>query len=322
MRDALLDEWHPIAASEELPEGEVLAASLLGQELALWRGEGGVHAWPDLCLHRGARLSLGKVAQSCLRCPYHGWTYSEEGQCVAIPAHPGVRPPQRAHILPFPAMERYGAIWVSLGTCPGNPPSFPEWDDLSLAKTRCGPYRVNASAPRLLENFLDVGHLPIVHQGILGDPRRPEIPAYRVERRPEGGWIAADIPVWQPDPDGSGQAQTVSYTYEILRPLAARFQKTGEGKKRYGILAAVHPIGPRESALWMWHFWDPEKGATAEEIRAHQERVFAQDRPVVESQRPELLPLDLQVELHLPSDRLAIAYRRWLAELGVGFGTA
>ncbi|MDD4932224.1 MAG: aromatic ring-hydroxylating dioxygenase subunit alpha [Methylacidiphilaceae bacterium] len=321
MRDALLDEWHPVAASEELPQGRILPASLLDTELVLWRGAGGVHAWPDLCIHRGARLSLGRIAQNCLHCPYHGWIYSEDGRCLSIPAHPSLPPPRRAHVIPFRAAERYGVIWVSLGTPAGEPPLFPEWDDGSLAKTRCGPYRAQASAPRLIENFLDLAHLPIVHQGILGDPNRAAMPAYAVGRRLEGGWIAADIPVWQPDPDGSGRAQTVSYTYEILRPLTARFRKTGEGK-RYGILASVHPIGSRESAFWMWNFWDPREGVTAEEIQAHQERVFAQDRPIVESQRPELLPLDLQAELHLASDRLAVTYRRWLSELGVGFGTS
>jgi hypothetical protein len=43
---------------------------------------------------------------------------------------------------------------------------------------------------------------------------------------------------------------------------------------------------------------------------------------VVESQRPELLPLDLQSELHLRSDRMAIAYRKWLREIGFRYGTA
>ncbi len=47
-----------------------------------------------------------------------------------------------------------------------------------------------------------------------------------------------------------------------------------------------------------------------------------QDVPIVESQRPELLPLDLQAELHLRSDRTAIAYRKWLREPGLTFGTA
>ena len=64
--------------------------------------------------------------------------------------------------------------------------------------------------------------------------------------------------------------------------------------------------------------WDiPEQ-----DLIDYQDEIFGQDRPIVQSQRPELLPLDLQAELHLKSDRTAIAYRRWLNELGVTFGTS
>ena len=59
-----------------------------------------------------------------------------------------------------------------------------------------------------------------------------------------------------------------------------------------------------------------------QELINWQDRIFAQDRPILQSQRPELLPLDLQAELHLRSDRTAIAYRRWLNQLGLTFGTA
>jgi vanillate O-demethylase monooxygenase subunit len=58
------------------------------------------------------------------------------------------------------------------------------------------------------------------------------------------------------------------------------------------------------------------------ELLEFQDRVTEQDRVVVESQRPELLPLDLQAELHLRSDRMAIAYRKWLREIGFTYGTA
>lgn len=61
---------------------------------------------------------------------------------------------------------------------------------------------------------------------------------------------------------------------------------------------------------------------TDEEIRAFQNIITLQDIPIVESQRPELLPLDLQEELHLRSDRTAITYRKWLRQLGLTFGTA
>ena len=43
-----------------------------------------------------------------------------------------------------------------------------------------------------------------------------------------------------------------------------------------------------------------------EELVTWQDGIFAQDLPILESQRPELLPLDLQAELHLRSDRLVI----------------
>ena len=59
-----------------------------------------------------------------------------------------------------------------------------------------------------------------------------------------------------------------------------------------------------------------------QEFRDFQDTITAQDIRIVNSQRPELLPLDLQAELHLRSDQLAIAYRRWLKQLGLQYGTA
>jgi vanillate O-demethylase monooxygenase subunit len=47
------------------------------------------------------------------------------------------------------------------------------------------------------------------------------------------------------------------------------------------------------------------------------ELIVSQDRPIVESQRPEELPVDLTEELHIKSvDRVSVEYRRWLDELG------
>ncbi len=50
--------------------------------------------------------------------------------------------------------------------------------------------------------------------------------------------------------------------------------------------------------------------------------ISLQDVPIVESQQSELLPLDVQAELHVRSDRTAVAYRKWLRELGLTFGIA
>src|SRR5437879_7579159 len=85
------------------------------------------------------------------------------------------------------------------------------------------------------------------------------------------------------------------------------------------MLLSVTPHDPVDSSAWMWMAMDYEPTS---EMVDFQDRIFAQDRPILESQRPELLPLDLQAELHLRSDRTAIAYRRWLRELGVRTGAS
>ena len=56
--------------------------------------------------------------------------------------------------------------------------------------------------------------------------------------------------------------------------------------------------------------------------RLWQDGIFAQARPIPESQRPELLPLDLAAELNVRADCIAVMCRRWLRQLGLTFGTA
>ena len=190
---------------------------------------------------------------------------------------------------------------------------------LAIHKVHCGPYHYNASGPRAVENFLDVTHFPFVHQGYLGDPSHPEISDYEAEIS-VNGVVARDIVVWQPDPDGSGRGADVTYTYTVVRPLTAYFVKSSAGPK-FAMYFTVTPVSERSSIAWTYVAKDYEN-IPDEETQQFEDMITLQDVPIVESQRPELLPLDLQAELHLRSDRTAIAYRKWLRELGVTFGTA
>jgi phenylpropionate dioxygenase-like ring-hydroxylating dioxygenase large terminal subunit len=83
-------------------------------------------------------------------------------------------------------LERYGLIWVALGQPTHDLPPFPEWEKVAYRKILCGPYRIKASGPRLVENFLDIAHFPFVHAGILGVPSHPEIADYDARIEPEG----------------------------------------------------------------------------------------------------------------------------------------
>lgn len=308
----LVGDWHAVALSGDVGDDTPYPVVLLGREVLLWRHGGRVRAWQDLCRHRGTRLSLGRVQRGRLVCAYHGWAYDGEGRCVHIPAHPDQPPPDKACLLPYSSCEHWGLVWVCLGTPAHELPPVSEGRLIP-----CGPYEFAAAAPRVVENFLDVGHFPFVHEGILGDPAHPEISDYQVETGPDGITVR-DVEVYQPDPDGTGVGARVSYTYRVFRPLQAWFTK-GQG---FAILLAVTPVSERQSVAFMVLSMSYGHEIPEEELRAFQDRIVAQDRPIVESQRPELLPLDLAAELHLRSDRAALAYRRWLRELGMTFGTA
>jgi phenylpropionate dioxygenase-like ring-hydroxylating dioxygenase large terminal subunit len=312
----LINEWHVVGRSADLAEGQLMPARVLGEDVVIWRLNGQALAWQDLCIHRGTRLSLGQVEGETLVCPYHGWSYNSEGKCVRIPAHPGQTPPEKARVKVYRATERYGAVWVSLGQPQPDLPPFPEWDDPTYHSVVSGPHPYHAHAPRAIENFLDMAHLPFVHAGYLGEPEHAEVNDYEVQVGPEG-IVAEDIRMWQPDPDGTGIGATVSYTFRVLRPLMAYF-----GKEKYAAILAVTPVDDTYSVGWMFPCVQGRNDVPDANILAFQKLIIDQDVPIVESQRPELLPLDLQAELHLRSDRTAIAYRKWLKELGVIFGVA
>lgn len=316
----LVNDWHILGKSEDIQEGKPYPFRLLGEDLVLWRSGGQVMAWKDLCIHRGARLSMGSIKEDHLACPYHGWEYESSGQCVRFPAHPGQVPPPKARAFSYQIKEQYGLVWVSLGNPQQDIPPFPEWPDPSFRKVLCGPYTMEATGPRAIENFLDVAHFPFVHGGLLGDQAHPEVEEYEAEITAEGV-IAQDVRIFQPNPDASGAGSVVSYTYRVFRPLAAHFTKTSAGP-RFAAFFAITPVEEKLSTGWLLLALNYRHDAPDAELRDFEDAIMAQDIPVVESQRPELLPLDLQEELHLRSDRVAIAYRRYLKASGVRLGVS
>ena len=164
-----------------------------------------------------------------------------------------------------------------------------------------------------------MAHLPFVHGGLLGDPAMPEIEDYEAQTTRDG-IVARDIRVWQPYPDRTGGPAQVLYTYYVTGLLTASFTKA-QGEQ-FSMLCTVTPVAPSESLSWVVLAMNYAHDVAEEELPGFQDRISNQDIAIVESQRPERLPLDLQAELHVRSDRMAIAYRRWLKERGLRYGTA
>src|SRR5262249_802256 len=123
----------------------------------------------------------------CLVCAYHAWAYDADGRCVRVPSLPAGAPiPAKARVPSFQVAERYGLIWVCLGTPRVPIPPFPEYDDPSFEKHFAGAYVGHAPATRMVENFMDLAHLPWVHPSILGERTHPYVPPVKVDLLDDG----------------------------------------------------------------------------------------------------------------------------------------
>jgi phenylpropionate dioxygenase-like ring-hydroxylating dioxygenase large terminal subunit len=315
----LAQAWIPVSLASEVTDQPV-QVKVLGEQIALFRTDTGVHALADLCVHRGAPLSKGKLKDQCIVCPYHGWEYNEAGECKHIPQLPAhAKIPLKAVAKTYSCLEKYGLIWVNPANNNPAEPYFEESHDPTFRTRPYGPVHFNATAPRLIENFCDVGHFAFLHEGYLGDPAFPEISDYSVHQVGDK-LISDDIVVYQPNSDGRGKGIMNHYVYEICNPLTVRFKKTEkESDDTVSIMLSVLPSEEKEIAAFFLiaSNFDVDEASFMD----FQQLIFDQDKEVVESQKPELLPLDLQAELHLKSDRVSIAYRQYLKEQGVRFGT-
>lgn len=321
---ALSDRWHPVARSRDVGP-EPVPVTVLNEPVVLFRSYRGVHALRDLCVHRGVPLSLGKRDGDRLVCAYHGWQYDACGTCVRIPSlPPGQAIPLKARTESYFCLEREGLVWVCTGETPEPEPPLTALveRDRELLPILMGPYPVGASAPRVIENFLDVSHLMFVHEGLLGDSSHAEIGEYQVTEGEDGILRSDEIEVYQSDPDGRGLGVTNRYIYEIVGPTLVRLTKRTAGSEDvFRLFLMVNPESETSCTAFMLQLRNYAPDVPDRVFIDFQDRLLEQDKRIVERQKPELLPLDLQAELHLKCDRVSIAYRRYLKEAGATFGT-
>jgi phenylpropionate dioxygenase-like ring-hydroxylating dioxygenase large terminal subunit len=120
----------------ELPSpGAYCTKTVLGRSILLTRtADGSVKAFENVCLHRQSRVVTGCGSAKRFTCPYHAWTYDNNGRLVALPgregfpeaaiasaAKPGAaggRHQQAAiksdGLTELPAAEYAGFLWVAL----------------------------------------------------------------------------------------------------------------------------------------------------------------------------------------------------------------
>ncbi|SEQ60342.1 aromatic ring-hydroxylating dioxygenase subunit alpha [Thalassovita taeanensis] len=127
--DVLRRYWQPAALAEELnSKRPVVPVRLMGEDLVLFQdSEGKLGLIQRHCPHRGADMCYGRLEDNGLRCPFHGWHFNRDGQCVEQPAEPeGSHMHESIKARSYPVEERAGIVWAYMG--PGDPPEFPAFD--------------------------------------------------------------------------------------------------------------------------------------------------------------------------------------------------
>ncbi|HKT16244.1 MAG TPA: Rieske 2Fe-2S domain-containing protein [Allosphingosinicella sp.] len=185
--------WQPIALSSEATTIP-MQIRRFGEDLVLFRnqkGEAGLLA--ARCIHRGTTLFYGKVEEDGIRCCYHGWKFSPQGEVLDQPCEPdGGRNRHKLRQPWYPVVEQYGAVWTYMGP-PDRQPLFPIFscfEDLAEDETVMasgssqtadvvGPAVMPHNWYQGFDNATDHYHLPILHSRISG----PQL--YRREWGPE-----------------------------------------------------------------------------------------------------------------------------------------
>lgn len=229
---------------------------------------------------------------------------------------------ERQDSAPLFGAVRHGFVWACLGEPTRPIIDIPETGEEGRYIVTGGSIAVHASAGRVIENFLDLGHLGYVHAGYLGAEPETAVESYEVTSLPGGGIQATGCKIFQPNALMDGEGFVVGYTYKVERPLIASFDKLHLEQQRSFVIMYIfaQPVDEEHTVAHTLVI-APDDTYSAADIRAYQQLIFLQDKPILENQYPKRLPIGPRMEMPVLADKTSVAYRRWLAELGVTYGT-
>lgn len=169
--------WYCAGWSDELTE-KPLARTILGEKLALYRTSDGAAAIGNVCPHRYALLSDGKVIGDSLMCPYHGIEFGADGKCSHNPHGAAV---SALSVVSHKVVEREKVLWIWMGDAElADPSVIPEMTnhDNPDYTTVYSYLHVEGAYELISDNLLDLSHAQYLHNEF----KREDDGKYRQER--------------------------------------------------------------------------------------------------------------------------------------------
>ncbi len=312
------NQWYAILDSKEVRHNKPVGVLRMGERLAFWRSQTGeVVCMRDLCPHRGAALSKGKLVDGHLQCPFHGFEFDQNGACILIPANGLEGPVPKAMLAhTYPAREQDDFIWIWWGDWRDDLPDIPKLDEINDTfsySTIRDQWRTHYS--RAIENQLDVSHLPFVHSTTIGRGGRTVVDGPFSECCMDGDslyvWVSNRVD------DGKPSLGPKDVTRPNRHPnLQFVFPNLWQNwiSDNLRVIAAFVPIDDENTMMYLRFY---QNFMTAPGIKwlvngfgaIGNFYIERQDRRIVETQRPKRSGLRIG-EHPIPADHPIILYRK------------
>jgi phenylpropionate dioxygenase-like ring-hydroxylating dioxygenase large terminal subunit len=314
------NQWYVVLDSNQV-KGKPVGVTRMGEKLVFWRDDQGrLSCLRDRCVHRGAQLCKGRlVSNGRLQCPFHGFEYDAAGRVLKIPANGQNTPvPERFKVHSYPTHEARGFIWIWWGENPpahlDPPPFFDDIDDEYTYGQVLDPWDAHYS--RVIENQLDVVHLPFVHHNTIGRGCRTLVDGPGVE------WVndhQFNLYVYNRVDDGSTPLTPQQVPVpDTTKEFKVEFIFPNLWENHFGdqmnLVVAFVPVDDRHTILYVRMY---QKMVTAPVLRQLYNWIFTplnliitrQDRRVVITQQPKASALRSGEKL-IQGDYPILEYRK------------
>jgi phenylpropionate dioxygenase-like ring-hydroxylating dioxygenase large terminal subunit len=290
--------WYLAAASSRLKPGKTLGVQLLGEPIVLARtARGAIFALRDICPHRGIPLRHGFLQGDDLACGYHGWRFSTEGLCTAIPSLVEGQKfdVARVKVQAYPCREVQGNLWVYVGDRePGEGPDeqpepllLPGIGNRAPGVALCSHFPCDADQAAF--GLMDPTHAAFVHTSWWWKQQARKLRQKEKEFEPAPlGWRMKrhQLPRENRAYRVLGQTVTTEITYRLPGTRVEHIQ--GDRHTVVG-LTAITPINEQECEVHQCLYWTlPWLGLFAPLVRRLAWTFLMQDREVVVQQQEGL----------------------------------
>ena len=161
--------WHPVALTSEVSKipREI---RILGEDLVIFKTtKGNIGLVHKACPHRRASMVYGKTEERGIRCCYHGWLFSPDGEILETPGEdpdskPAAKLRETFKLGAYPIIEFKGLVFSYLGPI-DKIPEFPHYDVFEIPGNTSSPYRIdyNCNWIQVLDAIMDPVHTSFLH---------------------------------------------------------------------------------------------------------------------------------------------------------------